>query len=95
VRKSRTTHRGFIYAVLQASATLRKNEEKLKIPFQTTRSTKLSYAPLVNSLAYQGGGNNQNEELHPRTAAVDWPKDSPQLLVKIRKGDCERWGRAI
>ena len=26
---------------------------------------------------------------------VDWPKDSPQLLAKIRKGDWERWGRAI
>lgn len=22
---------------------------------------------------------------------ADWPKDSPRLLTKIRKGDCERW----
>src|SRR4029077_10375257 len=22
---------------------------------------------------------------------ADWPKDSPRLLIKIRKGDCQRW----
>ena len=22
---------------------------------------------------------------------ADWPKDSPRLLTKIRKGDCKRW----
>ena len=22
---------------------------------------------------------------------ADWPKDSPRILSKIRKGDCERW----
>jgi hypothetical protein len=36
---------------------------------QTTRSTKLSYAPLVNRLTHQGGGNNQNEEPHRRADA--------------------------
>jgi hypothetical protein len=77
VRKKETPHRVCIYAALQASESARKIREKRRIPSQTTRSTKLSYAPLINRLAHQGGGNNQNEERTVELLLADWPKILP------------------